>query len=444
MIKVYSISLGCPKNRVDTERLLGVFRSGGGVEPVDEPAMADLVLVNTCGFIEPAVEESVRTVLENARAVEEAQGKRPLLAVAGCLVSRYGAGELGREIPEVDIWLSTRDMERWPGMLAEKMPGFRREGVVFGARQAEAGAGFAYLKVGEGCGHDCAFCTIPSIRGRAVSDPLPKLLEEAGELVAGGVKEIILVAQDVTSYGKDLGADGPGLVELVDGLARLEGLAWLRLMYLYPAGLTEPVLDFLAEHALDPASPVLPYFDVPLQHSHPDILKAMGRPFARDPRRVLDRIRTRMPDAAVRTSLIVGFPGEGEEEFAHLREFVSQARFHHLGVFPYWPEEGTRAAALSGGVAKDVRLARRGEIMALQAEISEEILERYLGEALSVLVGGEHPEWPGLYLGRAWFQAPEVDGITYVSGPGTASGRMVAASVEETKTYDLVALSEQT
>ncbi|WP_147819969.1 30S ribosomal protein S12 methylthiotransferase RimO [Salidesulfovibrio onnuriiensis] len=431
-LSVLTISLGCPKNRVDTERLLGAL--GTGVRPVDEVAGADLVLINTCGFIEPAVEESVSTILGTVQDMEDMTGKRPVLAVAGCLVSRYGS-DLMSEMPEVDLWLSTDELERWPGMVEKALGRTADESL---PRSLSTGPGYAYLKISEGCSHDCKFCTIPSIRGAHRSWTVDYLAEEAARLVSGGVPELIVVGQDSTHYGSDLGLKN-GLQQLLEALLPLPGLEWLRLMYLYPAGLTESLLSFLR----DAGKPFLPYFDIPLQHAHPEVLSSMGRPFAHNPDKVVERVRKYFPEAALRTTFIVGYPGETDEHFQQLMDFVERTRFHHLGVFPYWPEDGTPAAAMDNQVPDEVKIERRDALMELQSSISEEIMAGYVGEKLPVLVEEPSPEWPGLFTGRTWFQAPEVDGITYVSAePGVelVPGTIVEAEIEQAQTYDLVGL----
>lgn len=432
-IRVYTVSLGCPKNRVDTERLLGVL--GRGLVPVESPAGADLALVNTCGFIRPAVEESLETIVDVVRQVKEAGGARPVVAVAGCLVSRYGKVELAAGLPEVDLWLSTRELAAWPGLVGAALGRKRMDEL--GPRRLSTGPAYAYLKVSEGCSHRCAFCTIPSIRGRHVSRPLDELEREARLLVEqGGVKELVIVGQDVTSYGHDLGLKD-GLKHLLDRLMPIGGLKWLRLMYLYPAGLT----DGLLKHLAGLGRPLLPYFDIPLQHAHPEILSAMGRPFAKDPSLVIERVRKHFPEAALRTSLIVGFPGETDAHFKALKSFVERTRFQHLGVFPYHQEEGTRAAELPGQVPQATKTRRRNSLMKLQERISSELLAELVGTRQEVLVEDESPEWPGLHVGRVWLQAPEVDGVTYVSGPKVRPGRMVLADIEQAQSYDLVALA---
>ncbi len=440
MISIYSISLGCPKNRVDTEWLLGAVP--GPVRPVNTVAEADLVVINTCGFIQPAVEESVRTVVEaidDIQSLDNEDGgtRRPLLAVTGCLVGRYGREELAAELPEVDLWLTNLDMVRWPAMVAAALG---REENTTPMRLLSTGPSYAYLKISDGCDHRCAFCTIPSIRGGLRSTPADQVEQDARHLLAQGVRELIFVAQDVTAYGRDAGLRHGlrhGLRSLLDRILPLAGLDRLRLMYLYPAGLTPELLHYLR----DAGAPFVPYFDVPVQHAHPDVLSRMGRPFARNPREVVDRIRDVFPEAALRTSLIVGYPGETEEHWTALRDFVRETRFLHLGVFAYRAEEGTPAAEMPDQVPDAEKEWRRDALMEEQADISEEILATYEGDRLEVLVDTEHEEWPGLHVGRTWFQAPEVDGVTYVSGPGVTPGALVTADIVETREYDLVALA---
>jgi ribosomal protein S12 methylthiotransferase len=431
-VRVHTISLGCPKNRVDTERLLGVL--GKNFAPAEGVSGSDLVLINTCGFIRPAVEESVETILAAIREAAQAT-PRPVLAVTGCLVSRYGQADLAADLPEVDLWLSTRELAQWPALVGAALGKKNLEAL--GPRRLSTGPAFAYLKVSEGCSHRCAFCTIPKIRGRHTSRPLDELEREARLLVEqGGVKELVIVGQDVTSYGHDLGLKD-GLKHLLDRLMPIKGLKWLRLMYLYPAGLT----DGLLKHMAGLGQPLLPYFDIPLQHAHPDILAAMGRPFAKDPSLVIDRVRKHFPDAALRTSLIVGFPGETDAHFKALKALVASTRFAHLGVFPYHQEEGTPAASLPGQVPQGVKTRRKNALMKLQESISRERLAELVGSRLEVLVEEPSPEWPGLHVGRVWFQAPEVDGVTYVSGPKVKPGKIVLADIEQAQSYDLVALA---
>ncbi|MCD7984647.1 MAG: 30S ribosomal protein S12 methylthiotransferase RimO [Desulfovibrio sp.] len=434
-LTVWSLSLGCPKNRVDSERLLGSL--GVPVKSVAQMGRARLVFINTCGFIAPAVRESVRAVLDAVNRLARCKN-RPLLAVAGCMVGRYGAEELARELPEVDLWLPTGDLADWPALLARALglPDPPEKVAGNGGRLLSTGPSYAWLKIGEGCRHKCAFCTIPSIRGGLRSEAAPDLLAEARGLLERGVRELVLVAQDVTAWGGDTG-EKKTLPYLLERLMGLDGLAWLRLLYLYPSGVTPELLRFIKEAG----APLLPYLDIPLQHAHPDVLARMGRPFAGDPRRVLERVRDVLPEAAVRTTFIVGYPGESEAHFDSLCRFVEESRFRQLGVFAYQAEEGTPAATLPDQVPDEVKERRRATLMEIQAGISESLLEAHVGRRLPVLVDAPHPEWPGLHSGRVWFQAPEVDGMTYVSGPGVTPGALVECDIVENTEYDLTALA---
>lgn len=429
MLRIYSQSLGCPKTRVDTERLIG---SLGSVATVDLPEQADLVFINTCAFITPAVQESVQAVVEMIEEIQALpRGKRPLLAVAGCLPGRYGIADLKAELPEVDLWLHTDDINSW----AEQISHALKLGAHSPAgRLLSTGPSYAWLKIGEGCRHSCSFCAIPSIRGKYISEDADKLFAEAASLVNAGVKELILVSQDVTAYGTDLGKDPRFLLEK---LLSLSGLRRLRLLYLYPSGLTQDLLRFLKEAG----EPFVPYFDMPLQHAHPEILRRMGRPFSGNPQEAVDRIRNVFPNAALRTTMMVGFPGESDEHFRTLMDFVEKNRFHHMGVFAFQPEEGTEAASMPDQVDDDLKEERKDALMELQSSISEDILSSYADTRMEVLVDDSSDEWPGLYTGRTWFQAPDVDGLTYISGPGVEKGALVEADIIETREYDLIALA---
>ncbi len=429
-IRVYVVSLGCPKNRVDTERLLAGLP--GKAVLVDSPDVADMALINTCGFIGPAVEESVRTILETADACAESSTP-PVLAVAGCLVSRYGE-ELAEQMPEVDAWISTDELDTWPELAAKALGIDPRTDMP--DRIHTTAPSYAYIKIGEGCRHACRFCAIPSIRGVLRSDPDDAILREAARLTKLNISEFILVAQDLTAHGLDRG-DPNGLLKLLEKLLNQGGMDRLRMLYLYPKGIGNDLLDFIRESG----PTLLPYFDIPLQHAHQEILKAMGRPFTGDPRHVINRVRSRMPNAAIRTTFIVGYPGETDTHFQTLCDFVREARLDHVGVFPYYPEDGTVAATMDNQIPEDVKEERRRHLMEIQEEISREKLTDWQDKTVDVLVDGPHPEWPGLYIGRTWFQAPDIDGVTYISGPGVEPGKTVSAQIIETKSFDLVALA---
>jgi ribosomal protein S12 methylthiotransferase len=429
--RVYSISLGCPKNRVDAEVMLGSIP--GGIALADAPEAADLVLVNTCSFIRPAVEESVETILELAEALRDLKPK-PLLAVAGCLPVRYGE-ELRKEMPEVDFWGEPSELALWSERIGRAL-GLSAGDPEQARRLLSTPPGYAYLKISEGCNHACNYCTIPSIRGRLQSRPMGALADEAADILESGVSELVLVAQDLCAYGRDLDGD-VNLLALLEKLSPLPGLSWLRLMYLYPSGMTKTFLRGL--QSLGPK--LLPYFDIPFQHVHPEVLRAMGRPKSAGAQTVVDRVRQAFPEAAIRTAFIVGHPGETPARFQALLDFVEKNRLTHVGVFPFHPEEGTPSAALPRRISGKEKLRRRDCVMTLQREISAKILSEYVGRTMPVMVDAPHPEWPGLFVGRTWFQAPEVDGVTYVSGPGVAAGKLVMAEIVEAKDYDLTALA---
>ncbi len=440
-LTAWVLSLGCPKNRVDTEKILGSL--GIPVKMATHMGRSELVLINTCAFIEPAARESIRAILDAIERIRTLK-RRPLLAVAGCLPGRYGKDELASELPEVDLWLHPQEQEIWPAMIQKALT--IKESNVPG-RITPFDMSYAWLKIGEGCRHKCAFCTIPSIRGKLKSETADKIVGEAEFLLANGVRELVLVGQDVAAWGQDFN-NGPGHINssmassklpgLVDKLCNLPGLAWLRLLYLYPSEISDDLLRFMAATG----RPLLPYLDIPFQHSHPDILKSMGRPFSENPYAIVEKISKYLPNAALRTTLITGYPGETEERFEHLCNFVREAKFENLGVFPYYAEDGTVAATLPQQVDPAVREERRQEIMAIQKEVSRNKLLEYCGTNMKVLVDSpRHDEWPGLYAGRVWFQAPEIDGITYVSGPGVKVGAMPECEIVDSHDYDLTALA---
>ena len=435
-LQVWSLSLGCPKNRVDSERLLGSL--GVPIAHAAHMGRARLVFINTCGFIAPAVRESVRAVLDAAQCLGRC--KRKLLPVCGQQVqvvagsAAYDAG-LGNRARGGSFRL-TQIRSRWSACWRKASDLPPSEDPPGGGRLLSTGPSYAWLKVGEGCRHRCAFCTIPSIRGGLKSLPAERIEAEARVLLGQGVRELDLVAQDLTSWGLDLGIKD-GLPRLLERLAGLDGLAWLRLLYLYPTGVTRELLRLLRQWG----APLLPYLDIPLQHAHPQVLARMGRPFAQDPQRVLDLVREELPEAVLRTTFIVGYPGESAAQFEALCRFVEKNRLQHVGVFAYQAEEGTPAAQLSEQVPMPLREERRAALMEIQADISAELLAAHVGARLPVLVDAPHPEWPGLHRGRVWFQAPEADGITYVSGPGVRPGALLPCDIVESAAYDLTALA---
>lgn len=425
MVGLYVISLGCSKNTVDTERIVAKFPVECVlVQTLEE---ADTVFINTCGFIQSAVEESVETILDIISKTRAAN-----IIVAGCLVGRYSVETLSAEMPEVTLWLSNADMDSWPQKIANLYNTLPQHSC---ARRKGHAKSYAWLKIAEGCSHTCSFCTIPSIRGPYISHDIATIEAEAIELIGKGVQELVVIAQDTTSWGKDL-LPQQKLATLLTVLGSLP-IPWIRLLYLYPAGITEQLLETMATI---PAC--LPYFDVPLQHAHPDILASMGRPFAHDPWKIIKRIRAFFPDAALRTSIIVGFPGETEEHYRALLDFIEEACFAHVGVFTYSQEEGTAAAVMENQVPEVVKEERRATLMEVQKNNARQYLASFKDKTLSILVDAESKEWDGLYQGRAWFQAPEIDGITYISGDfeGSIIGNFHDAVVVETKEYDLVTM----
>lgn len=432
-VPVHAISLGCPKNRVDTEKFLQNLEVP--VRLCANLEEARLLVLNTCAFIEPATRESIRTLLELEEIIKT-RPEKPLLVVMGCLPSRYPAQELAREFPEVSFWIKHPDDEK----TIRKISGVLRSAAIGSVQKTDFGKrAYAYVKIAEGCNHACTFCAIPQFKGKYHSSPLESVLEDARNLLGEGVKEIILVAQDLLSWGQDLKTPAT-FAQLLEKLLALDGLVWLRLLYLYPALITREFLEFMTGQGL----PLLPYFDVPFQHSEMKILERMGRPFRKDPRIVIDRIRQYLPEAAIRTTLITGFPGESERDFQNLCRFVEESRFAHLGVFAFHAEDGTVAAQLPDQIPMHVREDRRDILMKLQATISEDWLANFCGRQMQVLVDeSASDEWPGLFRGRVWFQAPEIDGLTYISGPGLNIGQMREADITDTSVYDLSALAPE-
>ena len=435
--RCHLVSLGCPKNQVDAEVMLGVLAQAG-YRPCQEAADADLILVNTCGFIQAAVEESIEAILELAQI----KNRRPevRLVVTGCLVQRYQE-ELVRELPEVDLFVGPDGVGRLAAFLAEEENGRGRlhlpaQPYLMDARTPRLLATpshRAYLKVTEGCNHRCSYCLIPAIRGPLRSRPVADLTAEANRLEQAGCQECPLVAQDLTAYGTDLGRSGPRLSDLLAALVRETNLPWIRMLYLHPARVDDALLDLVAEEPR-----ILPYFDIPLQHVSDSVLRRMRRPYNRTTiDELLARLRQRLPQVAIRTTLMVGFPGESEEEFAELEEAVTRHRFDHLGVFAYSNEEGSAAADLPQQVAEEVKEARRNRLMRIQAEIAAAKLRKWRGKVVTVLVEGVSEETDLLVEGRAWFQAPEIDGRVYITAGDCRPGDLVAVRITDTHTYDL-------
>jgi len=434
--RIYFRSLGCAKNQVDSEVMLGALALGG-YAIAEELADADVAIVNTCSFIQSAREESLQEILELADCKE--RGELEALVVAGCLPQRYGA-DLAKELPEVDAFVGTGQFQNIASILDEARAG-RSKGVyvdagrthlydessprlLIGARHS------AYLKIAEGCDRVCAFCAIPGIRGVFQSRTLASIVAEARQLAGQGVRELNVISQDTLSWAKDL--DGrPRVDELIRALDAVDGLAWVRLLYLYPTALGDAVIDALAG-----AKRVLPYIDVPLQHASDSILRAMKRGVtAERQRKLVAKLRARIPGAVLRTTFIVGFPGETDADFAELCDFVRESRFDRVGVFRYSDEEGTSAQGLGEKVARSVSRKRHRELMKLQHGIMREQLATQVGDSVRVLVDSGSA---GYAVGRTWAQAPEVDGCVLLRGEAR-TGELVSARITGLRDVDLEA-----
>jgi ribosomal protein S12 methylthiotransferase len=432
------VSLGCPKNLVDGEVMLGRLQ-GAGYRLVADPKGADVIVVNTCAFIETAKQESVDAILEMAREKESGRARR--LVVTGCLTQRYDA-DLRREIPEIDATLGTGQVEAIveaaggaATSLAQAEPGLPTW--VYDHRQPRVLSTppwLAYVKISEGCDYTCSFCIIPTLRGRHRSRNVEDVVAEARALAARGVREIVLVAQDSTRYGLDHGVRD-GLAYLLRRLGRIEGLRWIRVMYAYPATLTDPILDAMASE-----EKVVKYVDIPLQHASESVLRRMKRPTGRgNLLGMVERIRDRVPGVAIRTSFIVGFPGETQADFETLLEFVEAARFDNVGVFTYSDEENTASYDLPDRVPARVKQARRRRLMSRQRRISARKNRSLVGQRMSVLVEGTHPDTDLLLRGRTAAQAPEIDGQVILNDGTAEAGTFVTCEVTEAHPYDLVA-----
>lgn len=435
---IHLVSLGCPKNRVDSEVMLGVAMDRGYLH-VDDPEDADVIVVNTCGFIDPAKKESVDTILEMADF--RADGRCDKLVVAGCLSQRH-PDEMARELPEVDHFLGSSDMLKLGDVLrggAERVLVGQPADWVIAAenpRAVSSRPGSAYLKIAEGCNRKCAFCVIPSLRGKQRSRSIDDVVREAERLVASGVKELNLISQDTVSYGRD--TKQGGLAQLVERVADVEGVHWVRLFYLYPEKLDDALVDLLADHPR-----VLPYVDMPLQHAADGMLRRMRR--GHGGQRLYDlveRLRGRVTDLTFRTAFIVGHPGETDAEFEELLEFVSWARFDRVGVFRYSDEEGSHAAELEGKVDEQTAETRYHQLMEMARQIASENNAQLVDRELEVIVEGQSDEHDLVLMGRHRGQAPSIDGQVYLSGTEylerqPVAGDMVKVRVNQSSDYDI-------
>lgn len=449
MKNVLFISLGCDKNLVDSEKMLGLL-SESGYTIVEDEAEADAIVINTCCFIHDAKEESIETILEMASWKEK--GRLRALVITGCLAQRY-KDEIAAELPEVDAVIGTSGYTEIVPVLDKllKVSG-TEEAQTDGEcplvycpsidlllpslpdkRMVTTGAYTAYLKIAEGCNKRCTYCVIPYIRGRYRSFPVEDLLKEAERLVAGGARELILIAQETTVYGVDL-YGRKMLPELLRKLCRLEGLDWIRILYCYPEEITDELIQVMKEE-----KKVCHYLDIPIQHSEDAILKRMGRRTNRaELTALIEKLRKEIPDIILRTTLITGFPGETEEDFAQMAAFVEEIQFDRLGVFTYSPEEGTKAAVMEDQIDEEVKEARRDHIMELQQDISAAAASAMVGREMSVLIEGYLYE-EDIYVGRTYMDAPKVDGNVFVrSEEEMISGDIVPVRITGASEYDLM------
>ncbi|MCC5646802.1 30S ribosomal protein S12 methylthiotransferase RimO [Nostoc sp. CHAB 5824] len=421
--------LGCEKNRIDTEHMLGMLvEAGYGVDTNEE--LADYVIVNTCSFIEAARQESVRTLVELAEANKK-------IVITGCMAQHFQE-QLLEELPEAVAVVGTGDYHKIVNVIERVEQGERVKQVSIEPtyiadettpRYRTTSEGVAYLRVAEGCDYRCAFCIIPHLRGKQRSRTIESIVAEAEQLVSQGVKEIILISQITTNYGLDIYGK-PKLAELLRALGKVD-IPWIRMHYAYPTGLTPDVIAAIQE-----TPNVLPYLDLPLQHSHPDILRAMNRPWqGRVNDGIIDRIKTALPTAVLRTTFIVGFPGETSEHFEHLLEFIQRHEFDHVGVFTFSSEEGTPAYKLPNQLPQEVMDDRQYQLMELQQPISQKKNQQEVGKIVDVLIEQENPE-SGELIGRSGRFSPEVDGLVYVKGQAKL-GTIVPIAIHHADTYDL-------
>lgn len=436
-MKILFVSLGCDKNLVDTEMMLGMLEKKG-YSFTDDEGEAEAVIVNTCCFIGDAKEESVNTLLEFAKRREEG-GLKALIA-CGCLAQRYRE-EIQKEIPQVDAIVGTNAIEEIAAALEETLKGGARNhyrdldlAPAAGYPQTvTTGGHYAYLKISEGCDKHCTYCVIPKVRGRYRSIPMETLLAQAEDLAEKGVKELILVAQETTLYGVDLYGKKT-LPELLRKLAEIPRLYWIRILYCYPEEITEELIETIASEPK-----ICHYLDIPIQHASDRILKRMGRKTDQASlREIIERLRERIPDICLRTTLISGFPGETQEDYEELYNFVDEMEFDRLGVFPYSQEEGTPAAEMADQIPEEIKIFRRDELMELQQEIAFEKAQDMVGRVLTVMIEGKVAE-EATYVARTYRDAPDVDGYLFLdTSAELMTGDLVRVLVTDANEYDLI------
>ena len=443
-MKIGVVSLGCPKNLVDSETMLGLIHEEK-YEITNDPSEAEIIIVNTCGFIESAKEESINTILQMAEYKKS--GSCKYIIVTGCLSQRY-AEELFSELPEADAIAGVEVYDEIGSIIKRVMNGERfimlersKPDVIYTSKETflprilTTPSYTAYLKIAEGCDNCCSYCAIPKIRGPYRSKPMEQVLKEAKALAANGVKELIVVAQDTTRYGEDLPGGKLLLADLLKELNKIESLKWIRVMYCYPNNFTDELIETFA--SLDK---VCKYVDLPLQHASNRLLASMNRYDTREEvETLLAKLRKRIPGIVIRTTFIVGFPGETDADFEELKEFVEQQRFENAGVFAYSQEEGTVAGAMPNQIPDEIKQERYHELMALQAQISEEIHKETEGQTLEVLVEGIEEDGSGLHYGRSYREAPDIDGLVFIENPGDIkSGCFVNVNILQGFTYESV------
>lgn len=435
-LKVCIVSLGCDKNLVDSERMLKKL-ADHNYTLVAEFGDADIAIVNTCGFIQPAKEEAIETILEIAKLKEEGTVKKIILT--GCLTERYQE-EVVKEFPEVDAVIGIGDNKDIVEILDQVLQGEKvvhfapkTELPLSGERIVSTLRFYSYLKIAEGCSNHCTYCAIPLIRGKYRSVPMEILLEEAENLAAQGVTELNIIAQDITHYGEDLYQKNQ-LCALLKALCKISGIRWIRLLYGYPEGITDELIDLIATE-----EKILPYLDMPIQHADNQILKRMNRPTTNESlRKLIQKLREKIPEITLRTTLITGFPGETEEQFQHLCDFVQEMQFTHLGCFPYSQEENTPAAKLPDQIDEEIRSQRAEIVMNQQTEIRYTYLQKKLGTIQLALVEG-FDKWSDCYFGRTAEDAPDVDGKIFFTSPKKLfPGQYVRVRLTDTLDYDFI------
>lgn len=435
-MKLLFISLGCDKNLVDSEMMMGLLHDRG-YEFTDNEEEADIIVINTCGFINDAKEESINTILEMAKYKEN---NLKALIVAGCLVERY-KNEILQELPEIDAIVGTTAFDKIcdvvDDVLADKkhneLESINKMCRPDVKRIITTGGYYSYLKIAEGCDKHCTYCSIPMIRGAYRSVPMDKLVKEAEYLADNGVKELIIVAQEITVYGKDLYGEKK-LPELLHRLCKIPGIQWIRLLYCYPEEITDELIETIRTE-----KKICHYIDMPIQHASDKILKAMGRRTNNaELRNIISKLRKEIPDICLRTTLITGFPGETEEDHQILLDFIDEMEFDRLGVFTYSPEEDTKAASLDNQVDEEVKLCRKDDIMELQQEISMDKSERLVGKEIEVIIEGKASD-EDVYVGRSYMDAPSVDGYVFInSEEELMSGDFAKVRIVKAMEYDLI------